>query len=210
MDSEDNILLNKQLLLNISENDIESFNRFFQLQKERVYDVALKMTRSHEIAQELSQDFFLKLWDRREDLTSVQNPAAYVYMSVYYMAINYLKRRGNEARILELRRMASPHYSNDTQERIDERQLRGYIDKAALLLPRLQQQVFQLRYIHQESYEAIGELLGITRGTAQSYFHLALKFIREYIDKQFLPPSKMGNTGNAGMLVLVMLLQQYH
>lgn len=201
MDNEGQLFSERQLLAAIADGNIEAFNEFFELHKERVFHAAFKMTRSAEVSEELSQEFFLKMWDKRAELVAVQNPGGYVYMSVYYMAIDYLRRKGNEARILELKRMASNDYSNDTQERVDERQLRGYIEKAAMQLPEMQQKVFKLRYHNQESYDDISAELGITRATAQSYFYQAIKFIREYIDSYVLP--------NAGMVALVFVLHEY-
>lgn len=200
MDSEDLLHRDRQLLAAIAGNDIDAYTRFFHLYKQRVVEVAYKMTRSAAIAEELSQEFFLKLWDKRAGLEAVENPAAYLYMSVYYISVNYLRRKGNEARILELKRMTETDYSDETRQRIDERQLKTQIDEAAARLPDVQRKVFELRYNGQVSYEEIGGMLQITRGTAQSYFHLAIKHIRENLDKH-LP--------GAGMLALAFVLSDY-
>lgn len=200
MDSEENIYRDRQLFAAIAQNDIDAFTRFFHLHKQRIIEVAYKMTRTKEISEELSQEFFLKLWDKREGLDKVDNPAAYIYMSVYYMAVNHLRRRGNEARILELKRMTEKDYNDDTRQRIDERQLRKQIAEASVQLPEVQRKVFELRYQEQISYEDISTMLGITKGTAQSYFHLAIKTIRETLDK---------HRSDIGMLALAFMLYDY-
>lgn len=200
MDSEDLLQRDRHLLAAIARDDIEAYTRFFNLHRQRVVEVAYKMTRTAAIAEELSQEFFLKLWDKRAGLEAVENPAAYLYMSVYYMSVNYLRRKGNETRILQLKQMTETDYSDDTRQRIDERQLKAQIEVAAARLPEVQRKVFDLRYNGQVSYEEIGGRLNITRGTAQSYFHLAIKHIRESLDKH-LP--------GAGMLALTFVLSDY-
>lgn len=201
MDNGQNTYKDKALLEMIARGNEEAFSLFFERHKQTVFEVAFKMTRSIDMAQELSQDFFLKMWNKRQALTEVINPGAYLYMSIYYLSIDFLRRKGrDENRVEELRRMAGGIvHNNDTQEKLDERQLRSYIDQAAARLPDLKKKVFEMRYKYQESYDDIAQALNISKGTAQVYFHNAVSFIRTYIDERTLP--------GAGILVAVLLLE---
>ncbi|GGH65723.1 RNA polymerase sigma-70 factor (ECF subfamily) [Filimonas zeae] len=197
-DTELDIQLDKQLLAGIAAGNADAFSRFFELHKKRVFGIAFKMTRSAESARELSQEFFLKLWEKKGDVVTVHNPGAYVYMSVYYLSIDFLRRKGNEQRVLELKKMVTRDYTNETQEWLDERQLLAYIQQAADKLTGQKKRVFEMRYVHQKSYEEIAEALKISKVSAHTYFYEALKVIRAYIDTA-LP--------GAGLLALYFILQ---
>lgn len=197
-DTELDIKLDKQLLVGIAAGDAGAFSRFFELHKRRVFGVAFKMTRSAEAARELSQEFFLKLWEKKGDMVNVHNPGAYVYMSVYYLSIDFLRRKGNEQRVMELKKIVTRDYTNETQEWLDERQLIAYIKQAAGRLTGQKKKVFEMRYVDQKSYEEIAEALKISKVSAHTYFYEALKIIRSYIDTA-LP--------GAGLLALYFILQ---
>lgn len=182
MKTNDTVYADKALFARIAEGDIAAFDRFFKLYRQRAVEIAYKITRMDAVAEEIAQEFFLRIWDKREGLTAVENPGAYMYMSIYYQCVNHLRRKGQEQRILELKRMTQADYNEHTQEWIDQRQLEGNIEKGMARLPELHRKIFELRYKHQVSYKEISEMLGITVGTAQTYFSQAIKLIRQHID----------------------------
>lgn len=183
MKNEETTYTDKLLFAGIADGDIDAFTRFFKMYKDRAVQIALKMTRIPAVAEEIAQEFFLKMWDKREQLTSVETPMAWMYMSIYYMCVNHLRRKGHEQRIMELKKMTEVQQTEHTKEWVDERQLAAGIEKVAATLPELHKKIFELRYRHQVSYKEISTMLGVTVGTAQTYFSQAIKIIRSYIEK---------------------------
>lgn len=190
MDSNGDIYDNKKILLAIAAGDLRAFATFFNTYSPRIWQVAMKLTRSAEVAEELTQDFFIKLWDKREALTEVKSPGGYFYTLIYNLSIDYSRRKGTETRAMDAQRREVLEHGNNIQERIDERQLQKNIEKATQQLPELHQKVFRLRHQEQVSYDDIAVALGITRSTAQSYFYQSIKAIREFLDRT-------GSTGSA-------------
>lgn len=91
-----------ELFYAISEGSEAAFAIFFDEYKQRIFSVAYKMTHSKEIAQDLSQNFFLKFWQNRQALTNVTYPGGYIHRSVYNMALNCLAQEANEERFRKL------------------------------------------------------------------------------------------------------------
>lgn len=85
-----------ELFAAIAEGNEAAFAIFFDEYKQRVFSVAYKMTHSKEMAQDLSQNFFLKFWQNRQALANVTYPGGYIHRSVYNMALSYLEKGGSE------------------------------------------------------------------------------------------------------------------
>jgi RNA polymerase sigma-70 factor (ECF subfamily) len=172
-----------ELFAAIAEGNEAAFAIFFDEYKQRVFSVAYKMTHSKEIAQDLSQNFFLKFWQNRQALVNVTYPGGYIHRSVYNMALNYLAQEANEERFRKLTMLGKKEYSEITQESVDARQLISLINQAVSDLPLFQREVFRHRYHEQMEYADIAVQHKITVSTAKTYFKLALRHIREYITR---------------------------
>jgi RNA polymerase sigma factor (sigma-70 family) len=68
-----------ELLQLILKGDEFAFAKLFEFYKDSVYGIAFKVTRSTIIAQEIVQNVFLKIWQRRESLHEIQNFSAYLF-----------------------------------------------------------------------------------------------------------------------------------
>ena len=69
----DGILYNeKELLTLIAGGDEWAFAKLFEYYRNRIYSIAIKLTNSTSIAEEIVQDAFLKIWLKRADLIDTQ------------------------------------------------------------------------------------------------------------------------------------------
>lgn len=170
-----------EIFMAIAEGDVKAFDTFYHAWRSKVFRVMFKMTRSVEVSQDLSQQFFIKFWIKRQTLSSLQAPEAYVFRSLYNMATDYLRSKGHEQRWQELDQLVMAEATNSTQERLDERQARLLIQEAIEALPDRQKMIVHLRH-EGVSYEAIAADMNISKGTAQNYYHEALKQLRRHIN----------------------------
>ncbi|MEO6135151.1 MAG: sigma factor, partial [Ginsengibacter sp.] len=79
----------KALLAEIAAGDECAFRKLFDIYKERFYFVALKMTGSDEIAQDIVQDVFMNIWRKRESLLAIDTPSSYFFTIVYRRVYQY-------------------------------------------------------------------------------------------------------------------------
>jgi RNA polymerase sigma-70 factor (ECF subfamily) len=193
----------KEVFLAVAKGRPEAFESFFELYKAKVYEVAYRMTKSADIAKDLSQNFFMDFWQNREKLSAVNEPGAYIHTSIYHLALRYLRLKGYEERYLDLVKLGTKNYSNDTEERIDLRQLQELLNLAIGQLPSIKATVFKMRYHEKMEYELIAADLGITLSTARSYFSDAIRSIREFVKQNHLLDPKL----YAAALVVVQALE---
>ena len=86
----------------IAAGDEVAFESFFAGWRARVYNLALKWTKSGFAAEEITQDVFISVWTGRKNLSAVKDADTYLYTIVYNKINRYLRREANRAKILRL------------------------------------------------------------------------------------------------------------
>ena len=169
----------KALLAQIAAGDEKAFGKFFDLYKERFYSVVLKMTRSDLVAEEIVQDVFMNIWQKRETLADIDNPSSYFFTAVYRRVYTHYRKIAQERKLLQFTSETKDSV-NTTDEMILARESQQLISLAITKLPPRQQLVFKLK---QEglSREEIARQLQISPNTVKNHLADALKFIKAFL-----------------------------
>ena len=80
------------------DDDAEPFERLFALYADRLHRHTFHYVRSWETAQDLVQDLFLRLWNRRGELASVADIEGYLYTAARNRALTHLRQSKLEER----------------------------------------------------------------------------------------------------------------
>jgi RNA polymerase sigma-70 factor (family 1) len=181
----------KELLRRIAEGDERAFRILFDGYKNRFYAVALKMTRSDTIAEEMVQEIFLKIWQNRTQLVNIDNPDAYFFTALYRQVFRHYKKLSLERKLLNLIAQ-SPAFRNITDETVLAHESNRLINEAIAKLPPQQQLVFRLSKMDGLSREQIAEQLHISPNTVKNHLAEAIKTIKSHL-------------GNAALLYMLLL-----
>jgi RNA polymerase sigma-70 factor (ECF subfamily) len=139
------------------------------------------MTRSDQVAQEMVQDIFLKIWQNRATLPDIDKPDTYFFTILYRQVYRHYKKLALESKLLKLI-AESPHFQNITDETILAQESKKLIDEAVSKLPKQQQLVFRLSKVEGLSRDQIAEQLNISPNTVRNHLSDAIRFIRSYLD----------------------------
>ncbi|MBB6108328.1 RNA polymerase sigma-70 factor (ECF subfamily) [Mucilaginibacter lappiensis] len=170
----------RMLLHLIATGDQKSFTMLFEHYSKTVYPFALKLTRSEELAEEILQEIFLKIWINRQNLPEIENFGAYVNRMTRNYAYNVLRRIAHENLIaFELSKQMTEEV-NDTEDAVIYRDLEHSLNQAISCLTPQQKLIYTL--CHQEGlkYSEVAGRLNISSSTVHTHMKLALKFIRTY------------------------------
>ncbi len=170
----------KSLLLEIAAGDERAFRKLFELYKERFYSVALKMTRSNEVAEDIVQDVFMYIWSKRENIIAIENPSSYFFTCVYRKVYQYYRKIALEKKLLE-NISSQNEFINTTDKRVLDRENKHLISQAVAKLPPKQQLVFKLSKWEELSREEIARQLQISPHTVKNHLTDAIKFIRTFL-----------------------------
>jgi len=144
------------------------------------------MIRTQTLAEELTQEIFIKIWQHREKLNEVTNPEAYILTIATRHTLDQIKRQLNESRMLEKFSAIMPHSHNDTDETLLLRDRAALVQQAVDQLPPQQKAVYLLSRQEGLDYDAIGRQLNISPNTVRNHLVKALQSIRSYLHDQDL------------------------
>ena len=160
--------------------DRRAFERLYRTHVDRIYSVCARMVQDRDRAEELTQDVFVRAWDK---LAQFRGESAFGTW-LHRMAVNVVL---NE-RKADARRAATFEGVDDIDAlgRDDGGMRPGLaldLEHAIALLPPGARKVFVLHDVEGYTHEEIGQLLGVTSGGTKAQLHRARRLLREALDR---------------------------
>ena len=170
------------LFKRIAQGDEQAFTEVYYQYTPKLIPFLNKLTRNDQLAKEMLQETFLRLWTNREELLKVQSPSAWIYRLASNVSIDYLRVQGNRQRILKTIEVSDS--GDQVTETVDARQLKSIIHTAVVQLPEKRQEIYRLSREQGLSHQEIAEELGISINTVKNQIGMALKSIQEHISRE--------------------------
>src|SRR5688572_10030197 len=149
------------------------FRKYYALLCKSLY----KILRDATIAEDIVQEVFLKVWEKRESLQMDEAVQAYLYRSCYNTALNFLKQQKKNTDIdtLEMTVIGS----ETAEKNLSFLETESEILKAIDALPPKTKLVFSLSRFEELSYKEIAERLDISVKSVEKHMGIALQRLRE-------------------------------
>lgn len=155
------------------ENLEQVFNAIVKDYSERLYWHVRRMVGTHEDADDLLQDIFLKIWTALPSFRGEAQLYTWVWRIATNETLNWLRREKVRAALrfqsvdaeMERRIMADPFFNGTAAQR--------ELFKALARLPEKQRQVFVMRWWDELSYEEISAITGTSVGALKASYHIA-------------------------------------
>jgi RNA polymerase sigma-70 factor (ECF subfamily) len=168
----------KDLLLQVAEGDEHAFRRLFIIHHQQLGVHIHRVTNSIELAEEVVQDVFLKIWMARETLAQVEDFKAYLFVISKNHALNCLKKLAKEkVQAKKLEKSSFGLIMGDQQDNL----YYNLLDEAIDHLPSQQQKVYLLSRHNRLKYNEIADQLKLSRETVKKYLQIATTSITDYV-----------------------------
>ena len=164
------------LLQKIQNGDQSAFKEFYHFQFFKLYQFAYSFVHSKETSEEIVNDVFLSLWQKKDTLSTINNIQVYLYVSVKNASLNYL-RRNNLSIPVSIDYLCVDHFPlvADPELLLSQRELQKQIREAIEQLPPRCRLVFKLVKEDGLSYKQVASILELSVKTVDSQLCLALK-----------------------------------
>ena len=163
----------EELTRAINSSDRAAFKQLCKRYYDPLYRFLWRKTRNHDSAQDLVQELFMNVWNRRARLDEKLSIKAYLYRAANNLAINHLRKKVlRQAHFVDNLDHAPAGHSDE------ERELQECLDEALQYLPEAQRTVFVLNRFEGLKYDEIAETLQISIKTVESRMSQALKHLR--------------------------------
>ena len=179
-----NKISDETLFSKIKQGNILAFDTLFTRYYKNLSFYSNKIIRNGEIAEDIVQELFIKIWENRETIHIEKNVKSYLYRSVYNKSVNYLRDNKSLKSNDNLDLNAANHQSyfnadNDILYFELESKLFEIIDS----LPEKQKKVFLLKRLDNYSYKEIALELGISEKMVGKYLSKAAIKLRTAISE---------------------------
>lgn len=166
----------------IKNDDLSSYEIVFKKYFKELYRFAYSYVRDGMISEELAQEVFLYIWEKRKQIEIQTTLKTYLYSAVKNKCLNYIK--------LELPKQqamsdVSEMMISEQTQRVDEGEndiLKDYIGQAIDALPNKCRKIFILSRNGGLTYEEIAEELDLSKKTVENQMGIALKKLRESLE----------------------------
>ncbi|HPG32368.1 MAG TPA: RNA polymerase sigma-70 factor [Lentimicrobium sp.] len=179
--------LDKVKLLALKNGDEQVFESIFREFYAPLCLHARRYLIDSDIAEEVVQDMFFKMWDRRDSLTINSSLAAYLYKSVTNHALNYLKYQKHIQKYQEyVGFRTDDNVSISAHDALVNSDLEKELLRLIKSMPERRRMIFEMSRHEGLRYNDIAEKLGISVKTVEVQMSKALEFMRNKL-RDYLP-----------------------
>jgi len=172
----------KILLKKAARGDEKAFVQLFHVYKYKLFGYLYKLTGSPEMAEDVVQEVFLRLWKNRHELGEIENLNAYLFRMAQNNAINAFRKAARE--IVMLNEMGREVESAVTAtDALAMKEVEQIVKRTVESLPAQQRLVYTLSREQGLKHEEIARQLKISPGTVKNHMIQALRTLREELGK---------------------------
>ena len=171
-----------ELVKALSKGEIKAFNDLFQIYGNRIFRFALGYLKSEPDAEELVQDVFLKIWEKRSELKENLSFKSYLFTIAFNIIRKHFVKKALTAKYFEQQVIEDADLT--TIQNIDFQSTKNTIDHLVDQLPARRKAVFIKSRFEGLTVKEIADELGTSPKTVENQLGEALKFIREHLSKE--------------------------
>ena len=155
--------------------DGETFKKIFLPHHQKLYRIAYRLTQNVAESEDIVQEAFIKIWNKRNELKEVENAEAFSVIILRNMCMDYLRKTKYEYQMPYDTEMAEKESFSHRIEMQDEAaQVKNLINK----LPEPQRMIMMMKHWEEYSDDEIEQITGITSGNIRVILSRARKTIK--------------------------------
>jgi RNA polymerase sigma-70 factor (ECF subfamily) len=154
---------------------IEEYNKAVDLYADNLYRFILKQCRIEELAQDVVQESFEKMWLKLDSINGAK-AKSYLFTTGYHTMLDVLKKDKRVTALEGESDQAYPHQQPEQYTDISE-----VLEEALQRLPEIQRTVIMLRDYEGYSYEEIGEITKLNASQVKVYIYRGRISLKQYL-----------------------------
>jgi len=144
---------------------------------EQLYWQIRRMVLSHEDANDLLQNTFIKAWTNIDYFRAEAKLSTWLYRIALNECLTFLNKQRAASTDALQKLESDPYFSGDKAEMA--------LQKALLALPEKQRMVFNLKYYQEMKYEEMSDIFGTSVGALKASYHHAVKKIEKFLGEEY-------------------------
>lgn len=161
----------------------KAFEQIVQTYSEQLYWQIRRMVLSHEDANDILQNAFIKAWKNILSFRGDSLLSTWLYRIAYNETLNFLERQHTVDSVGIDSAIGATVVQIEGDAWFDGNEAERLLQKAIQSLPPKQREVFNMKYFQEMKYEEMSEILGTSQGALKASYHLAVKKIHSFLEK---------------------------
>lgn len=154
---------------------LADYNTAVDQHADGIYRFALKHLRDVDVAKDVVQESFARLWVKVEEVDAAK-AKSYLFTTAHHIMVDEVRKGGRNTRMEE-------HHEDLRSTAQGQPDLKEVLDAALATLPEVQRSVVLLRDLEGYTYEEIAELTGLNLTQVKVYIYRGRNTLKEYIGK---------------------------
>jgi len=178
-----NINIEKSLLKGLKKSDHDCFKGLFDIYSNAIYRFSLNYLKSEEAAEDVVQEVFIKIWDRRKDIDTGKSFQSYLFT----IALNSIRKFFNKLyESNQLKHDILAAFSENVEimdEKDDYQELLNILEDLIDQMPKKRREIFRKKKLEGRSQKEIAEEFNISTKTVEYHITESMKFLKKEFDK---------------------------
>lgn len=176
------------LLLSLKSGDHSAFEMLYYRYSPRLYRHILSMVKVQACAEEILQDVFQKLWERREGIQLEKSFQSYLFTISKNLVYDFFNQETKNRNLKDLIISLTTQDYSHIEEDFHYKECQEIINQAIDNLPPKRKLIYTLCKIEGKSYDEVSAFLGISASTISDHIVKATKQIQTFcLSKEILP-----------------------
>jgi len=162
-----------------------AFNTLYSIYFKPIYRKIYVMVKEEAVTDELVQDLFLKIWQKREDINATGSFESYLYKIAQNLVYDYFRKIAKDQRLTNYLLLNATDYYLHSDQLLEDKESRKILMQAIDQLSPQRKQVFISCKLEGKSYEETGKEMGISVATVNSHMTQSFKQVKGYMASQY-------------------------
>ena len=171
-----------EALLNTKTREV-AFRDLVSKYQKPLYHLIRTIVLNHEDTDDVLQNTFIKVFKGIENFKGQSKLYSWIYRIACNEAITFVKQKATKQALTSESYLQKQVENLIADDYFEGGEIQIKLQKAIALLPKKQQLVFKLKYFQELTYEEISIQLGTSVGALKASYHLAVKKIEDYFNK---------------------------
>ncbi|QKJ63375.1 sigma-70 family RNA polymerase sigma factor [Flavobacterium sp. M31R6] len=171
------------ILLELASGNEMAYNYFVEKYWQKVLQQALSFVKSYPVAEELTQDIFIQIWQKKEKLSEIKSFDNYLFIVSRNLIISHIRKKLIETESFKGEKLQEMFLKPD--EQYEYKELDKIINEGANLLTEPRRTIFLLSRVEGKDTDFISSELGLAKRTIRWHLLEALNFLRIYLHRHY-------------------------
>ncbi len=184
---------NLKIFENISDSELaqrirggqkSAYQELFERYAPRIYKFSFSYLKNKADSEELVQEVFLKIWEKREILDHSKNIKSFIFKIAVNTIYDFIRRKNIENAFSDFTKANFEEESDNTWQSVIFEDMKQNLQSLVEKLPIQQQKIFHLSKTEGLSNDEIAVKLNLSKRTVENHLYRSISFLKEHFKNE--------------------------